>query len=367
MRTIMTRLLSALLSLLLMASLCAPAISSAEEGDHPTIAIEVTDYGTIYAELYPEYAPKTVENFLKLIDQHFYDGLTFHRIISGFMVQGGDPLGNGTGGSSENIPGEFSSNGVDNPLLHERGVLSMARSSNPDSASSQFFIMHQTSPHLDGSYAAFGKVLAGMNVVDLLCIETPVQDQNGTVAPADQPHITTIRIVDPEEANAAAELEQSNGLVGGVFQDPYSPLYFSLSGTYHLLQSAQGQSIFQEEDSASPIFVMRSQNIWAQFSDGVKASFGDASHFNTSEIEPAAFASRIGLDDAEALVSVEHGQMTFFQYDLTADDSSAEIFLGAHDGYLYLIEFFGGKGNPAYDTFASILGSISFVEATSAD
>ncbi|MBQ9300079.1 MAG: peptidylprolyl isomerase [Clostridia bacterium] len=160
------------------------------------IEIEVRDYGTIKAELYGNLAPITVDNFVKLAGEGFYDGLTFHRIISGFMIQGGDPLGNGTGGSSETIKGEFSANGVDNPLLHTRGVLSMARSSLPDSASSQFFIMHDDAAWLDGNYAAFGKVTEGMEIVDAICADTPVQDSNGTVLPEDQPVITAIRVVD---------------------------------------------------------------------------------------------------------------------------------------------------------------------------
>lgn len=163
------------------------------------VTIEIENYGTITAALYGETAPITVENFVKLANQGFYDGLTFHRIISGFMIQGGDPKGNGTGGSSENIKGEFKANGVDNPIAHQRGVLSMARSSMPDSASSQFFIMHQAAPHLDGSYAAFGCVLEGMDVVDAICANTPVTDGNGTVAKANQPRITSIKVTEVAE------------------------------------------------------------------------------------------------------------------------------------------------------------------------
>ena len=163
------------------------------------IQIEVADYGTITAELYGKAAPITVANFLKLVNEGFYDGLTFHRIISGFMIQGGDPKGNGTGGSDEEIRGEFASNGWNNPLAHDCGVLSMARSNAPDSASSQFFIMHEAAPHLDGSYAAFGRVLTGMEVVDALCANTPVTDGNGSVARANQPVITSIRVIEKPE------------------------------------------------------------------------------------------------------------------------------------------------------------------------
>ena len=160
------------------------------------VEIDVQDYGVIKAELYGNVAPITVDNFVKLAGEGFYDGLTFHRIISGFMIQGGDPNGNGTGGSATRIKGEFSANGVNNPVVHERGVLSMARSSAPDSASSQFFIMHQAAPHLDGSYAAFGRVLSGMDVVDAICANTPVIDGNGTVTAANQPVITAVRVID---------------------------------------------------------------------------------------------------------------------------------------------------------------------------
>ncbi len=133
---------------------------------NPRIAIVVQNYGKMIVELFPEVAPKTVANFLELVQAKFYDGLTFHRIISGFMIQGGDPLGNGTGGSKKNIIGEFMENGIQNPLMHSRGVISMARSMMYNSASSQFFIMHQDAPYLDGAYAAFGVVVEGIEVVD---------------------------------------------------------------------------------------------------------------------------------------------------------------------------------------------------------
>jgi peptidyl-prolyl cis-trans isomerase B (cyclophilin B) len=122
--------------------------------------------GTMKLELYPEVAPNTVNNFISLVKKGFYNGLTFHRIISGFMIQGGDPDGRGTGGPGYSIPGEFSSNGFKNDLKHSRGVISMARSMAPDSAGSQFFIMHQDAPHLDGAYAAFGKLIEGEEVLD---------------------------------------------------------------------------------------------------------------------------------------------------------------------------------------------------------
>ena len=130
------------------------------------VRITMEDGGIIDIQLDESAAPITCENFKKLVNQGFYNGLTFHRVIPGFMIQGGCPLGNGTGGPGWNIKGEFAANGVNNPLKHTRGVISMARAMNPNSAGSQFFIMHQDAPHLDGQYAAFGKVVAGMDVVD---------------------------------------------------------------------------------------------------------------------------------------------------------------------------------------------------------
>ena len=141
-------------------------------------------------------APLTVENFLKLAGDGFYDGLTFHRIISGFMIQGGDPLGNGTGGSGQHIKGEFALNGVENDLSHTRGAISMARSQLVDSASSQFFIVHEDSTYLDGQYACFGYVTEGMEVVDAICEDTPVTDGNGTVSAENQPVIESVKVID---------------------------------------------------------------------------------------------------------------------------------------------------------------------------
>ena len=160
------------------------------------IEIQVKDYGTIKAELDGDAAPITVANFLKLAESGFYDGLTFHRIIDGFMIQGGDPKGNGTGGADKTIKGEFSQNGVENKLSHVRGTLSMARSQDMDSASSQFFIVQSDCTYLDGQYAAYGTVTEGMELVDKICKDTPVQDNNGTVSAADQPVIESIKVID---------------------------------------------------------------------------------------------------------------------------------------------------------------------------
>ena len=145
--------------------------------ENPTITIEMEDGGRIVCELYPQTAPQSVSNFLSLIGKHFYDGLVFHRVIPGFMIQGGCPRGNGTGGPGYCIKGEFLANGVANPVSHVRGVLSMARAQAPDSAGSQFFIMHEDGPFLDGQYAAFGRVLEGMEVVDRIAA-VPTDDSD---------------------------------------------------------------------------------------------------------------------------------------------------------------------------------------------
>ena len=174
--------------------------SDIEDGEALTgkhhVEIAVKDYGTIKVELDADIAPITVTNFVNLAKGGFYDGLTFHRIIDGFMIQGGDPLGNGTGGADENIKGEFAQNGVENSISHVRGTISMARSQEYDSASSQFFFVQSDSTYLDGQYAGFGTVTEGMEIVDKICQDIPVQDNNGTVSPDDQPVIESITVTD---------------------------------------------------------------------------------------------------------------------------------------------------------------------------
>ena len=169
------------------------------EGGTVTAEITMEDGGVITLELYPGVAPKTVENFVTLAKDGFYDGLTFHRVVKGFMLQGGDPAGNGSGGPGHGIPGEFASNGWDNPLSHTRGVISMARSGDPDSARSQFFIIHGDSTFLDGDYAAFGRVVDGMDVVDQITEVEMSSTPNslGEIAiPAEPVVIQSIRIIE---------------------------------------------------------------------------------------------------------------------------------------------------------------------------
>ena len=160
------------------------------------VEIEVADYGTISVELDADTAPRTVTNFIELAKSGFYDGLTFHRIMDGFMIQGGDPEGTGMGGSGKNIIGEFAANGIENDISHVRGVISMARSQSYNSASSQFFIVQTDSLFLDGNYAGFGHVTDGMDIVDQICIDTPVTDNNGSVNSENQPIISEVRVID---------------------------------------------------------------------------------------------------------------------------------------------------------------------------
>lgn len=199
----MTRITALLLAALLLAALCGcgpkePAESRTAESrqdqpdGRPFAVIEMKDLGRIEIELRPDIAPITVANFIALAESGFYDGLTFHRVLPGFMIQGGDPQGNGYG-HTDPIKGEFAANGVDNPLLHVRGVVSMARGEGFDTGSCQFFIMHGDADWLDGQYAAFGKVTSGMEVVDAIAENTPY-GFNGAVAPADQPVIARVTI-----------------------------------------------------------------------------------------------------------------------------------------------------------------------------
>jgi peptidyl-prolyl cis-trans isomerase B (cyclophilin B) len=186
---------------LLLFSACSVKKDSGLTEETYTIEIEIENYGTITAVLDAKTAPITVENFVNLIEDGFYNGLTFHRIIKGFMMQGGDQNGDGINNEgTPTIKGEFAYNGVENNISHTRGTLSMARSSSYNSASTQFFIMHEDSPHLDNQYAAFGRVIDGMDVVDAVCNNAIVVDNNGTVPEAYRPVIKEIRIIDNKNA-----------------------------------------------------------------------------------------------------------------------------------------------------------------------
>lgn len=198
MRKIWKRITVLLLAAAMLAML-ASCGKEEEDAEHEYHHVEITikDYGTIKVELDATVAPITVENFIKLANEGFYDGLTFHRIIKGFMIQGGDPQGDGYGGSDQTIKGEFTKNGVKNDLSHTRGAISMARSSSYNSASSQFFIVHEDSPHLDGQYACFGYVTEGIETVDAICEAVPVvPDSDGAVLKENQPVIESVKVID---------------------------------------------------------------------------------------------------------------------------------------------------------------------------
>ena len=187
------------LVLLVVMAFALVACSKEKKPMRVEVEIEVADYGVIRVKLDREKAPITVDNFLKLVEEDFYDGLTFHRVVEGFMIQGGDPNGDGTGHSEERIKGEFAENGYDNPISHTRGTISMARSEDPDSASCQFFIMHENGFSLDGKYAAFGTVVSGMEVVDAICSDIKPRHTNSVgviLDDARKPVITEIRIVE---------------------------------------------------------------------------------------------------------------------------------------------------------------------------
>lgn len=170
---------------------------------NPIVTIEMENGDVMKAELYPEVAPNTVNNFISLVNKGFYDGVIFHRVISGFMIQGGDPKGTGVGGPGYSIKGEFTGNGFKNDLKHDRGVLSMARTMAPNSAGSQFFIMHQNSPHLDGQYAAFGKIIEGLDIVDKIAsTRTDYNDKPRTPQVMKKVTVDTFGVEYPEPVKA---------------------------------------------------------------------------------------------------------------------------------------------------------------------
>ena len=359
------RLMALLLALLLL--LPAGVLEEEEEG-RPVVCIAVKGYGEIYAQLYPEYAPITVENFLTLAGEHFYDGLTFHRIIAGFMIQGGDPLGNGTGGSSRQIKGEFSANGVENPLTHVRGVLSMARSGQMDSASSQFFIMHDDSPHLNGNYAAFGSVLSGQWIVDRICQETPVQDSNGTVLREHQPVIETVRAASWAEAREAMEKEAGRGLGGQVYPDLVSPLSFPLPEGWSLAEETPYTLEFQygsDEDADGTRLMIARRNNWDGLSDSYKEQLRQ-SGYNREDMDTAVF-SRSGLvgmtgQDESLFAEETRSGVLFYTAECAVNGAKAVYYVGANDGFVYLFAFNGGREDARFGDVLGILDQLTFRE-----
>ena len=358
----MKKILSVLLFFVLLAGLALPAAAEEFGENAEYVRITVKGYGDIYAELYPQIAPITVENFLKLVNQGFYDGLTFHRIISGFMIQGGDPNGNGTGGSPDKIKGEFSKNGVNNPLLHDRGVLSMARSSDMNSASSQFFIMHSDSPHLDGSYAAFGRVLAGMWIVDKICQSTPVQDNYGSVAKDDQPVIDRIQVCAKEEAAAAKAAEAEIGRSGTVFQDRLSSLSFTVPEGWHMVSDIRGQASFEKDESDLQFIVVRS-NQWDPLPTAYKDSYASKG-FTREKLDSNAFTkdSLVGMigGKADDYAQETYSGVSFYTAEQQTKLGLFTYFVGAKNGYVYLFAFAGAKDSGAFSEIGQVMDALSF-------
>ena len=220
--------------------------------------IDIADYGSIILELNADAAPATVTNFINLVEEGFYDGLTFHRIINGFMMQGGDPVGDGTGSSTYTVPGEFEAKGYENPISHVRGTISMARLGNDyDSGSCQFFIVHQDSTTLDGGYAAFGKVLYGMDVVDAICTSVAVEDENGTVLTDNQPVISSLVLLTEEEFAKIDALEQSKL---AVLPDPTAEISLipitsaenvEFANTWNIHENGKNYFLFSSEELLS--------------------------------------------------------------------------------------------------------------------
>lgn len=348
--------------------LCTGYAAGETDAEHPLICISVRGYGDLYAELYPDMAPLTVENFLNLVDRHFYDGLTFHRIISGFMIQGGDPRGNGTGGSDEKIKGEFSANGVENPLKHTRGILSMARSQDMDSASCQFFIMHGDAAHLDGNYAAFGQVTSGLWIVDRICQETPVQDRNGTVEKADQPVIETIRRATAEEARGAARQEAMNGRSGTQFQDRVTPLAFPVPPEWNLGESVSRSLYFFHDGASAPedkVITVYRENFWDKLSSAYKESLISnglsQAALNTDQFQRGSLLALTGLE--ESLFAEEtHSGMLFYTAEGIKNSQPVTYYVGAKGGFIYVFALNAGRDHMLYPDFLGILDSLEFRE-----
>ena len=342
-------------AVILVMALCISAGCAEPAGaEHPVVVLRIADYGDIYLELYPEYAPETVENFLGLVDSGFYNGLTFHRIISGFMAQGGCPLGTGTGGSGTNIHGEFSANGVENPLKHERGVLSMARSADPDSASSQFFIMHANAPHLDGNYAAFGRVVSGIGVVDALCLNAHVTDSNGTVPREDQPVIIEAARADRAEAEAAAAREAANGSEGGVFDDPVSGLSFPVPEGWHLQSRQIGNAVFTDGGKSFTVVTM---DYWRRLGHNTQEQYAAAGYtrdvLTTEAFNREGFAASIGVTPDGLAEKTVNGRL-WLTAAYEADGKTRLYYTGAVNGTVITLAGDGEAAPAMEEVLASL-------------
>ncbi len=337
---------------------CAANGSGADAAvtEKPVLKISIRNAGDVYVELEPEVAPITVENFLSLADSGFYNGLTFHRVISGFMIQGGDPDGNGTGGSGKNIKGEFSANGVENGISHVRGVISMARSSMMDSASSQFFIMHADGLHLDGQYAAFGRVIAGMGAVDRVANATYVTDNNGTVAPGHQPVITSVTRVPRAEAEAAAALEAENGKGGTRFTDPATRLSFDVPAGWHLSRNQNGMAQFVLDGDEALSLSYAGMDYYA-YAKGLDAPDEDPEgqsrkDFITESFRKEALLAMVRIPDES--LATEETRVGVTVYRAALEDNVCYA-VGAKDGVVFAF----AADAPALDALNAVLDSIS--------
>ena len=353
---LLMRMISGILALILALTMAAaPCAAETAVADVPVVLLRVAEYGDIYVELYPDIAPVTVSNFLKLVDNGFYNGLTFHRIISGFMAQGGCPLGNGTGGSGENIKGEFSANGVENALKHERGVLSMARSSDPDSASSQFFIMHADATHLDGNYAAFGRVIAGMDTVDAMCLNAYVTDSNGTVPKEDQPVITEAIRADRQEAEAAAALESKNGTPGGRFDDPATGLSFPMPEGWSLREKDYGTYLFTD---GTAILSVSTVDVWARMGKNTREQYISKGlgreKLTTEAFDRSAFASAMGTEPEKMTEETVNG-IHWFASSADKNGEKMQYRAGAVMGTVIILVASEGAAEQAMDIILTTL------------
>lgn len=361
----MKRLLALVLGLMLLGS---AACAAAEGEDRPIVKISVENAGDIWVELRPDAAPATVANFLKLVDGGFYDGLTFHRIISGFMAQGGDPSGNGTGGSPEKIPGEFSANGFENPINHVRGTISMARSSDMNSASSQFFIVHADSPHLDGNYAAFGTVLAGMGVVDRLCQTVRTADNNGTVPPSYQPRITSVTRSTREEAEEAAAAEEANGRGGSAYVEPVTGLRLQLPAGWEKNQRLNMMTAFTNSENGQMI-VLSARDFWLYYNGfyggDTNVSGMQRGDFNTAFLGKESLLGAVGIPDADAFAEEVHGGVTWYVGSLNSQDGTVtRVAIGVGDGIFMTLQ---GSAESADAMTAMLDGIVAYPAGQTAE
>lgn len=331
-----------LLSLLMMASLLLAGCGKKEEADDLSecltgtyyVALEVADYGTIMLKLDADAAPRTVTNFVSLVNNSFYDGLTFHRVINGFMIQGGDPNGNGTGGSDSSIRGEFSSNGIENEISHIRGTVSMARSNDPDSASSQFFIVQQDAPHLDGNYAAFGQVVAGMSVVDAICASVSVEDDNGTVKKENQPVITSAYLTTEDAADYAAQQEKQAPASTATVSLQLVNTYEDLAVAAEWLLAEEGECFLLSADEDLLSVSLRSVDISESLDYDAGTELASHTYLAAGELIALRLVVPEGLPDTMLVIEDHNG--------------GRSTYLIGYDGLnggAYLVPILGGSSN----------------------